>query len=457
MINYHRRYFFLRGAITATALVGTLTRRAAADTGTASTRNLPAPDYDAYCGNYRIGKDHIIGIDRFVLEDSGDTTLLIADYQSGVVRRLFPNSDIEFVIGPGFDTSSPPEMKVRFVRNEEGGFSAISVQPARGAAAIAERLAVRQEYVTFANGDVTLAGTLLLPATSGPHPTIVLLHGSGPLTRYSFGPYPHFFTSLGFAVLIYDKRGTGASNGVRLDASTGDLKPLPHAYYPDDLANDAIAALRFLQGRPEINPRKIGFWGSSEGGMLTTQVAARSPDVAFVINSSGFMGPLWKTLLYQVEAILKARATPDADIRQAIAFNELWMRVARTGTDYQRFLEQRAELRKYRKPWAFWFSNSFTSLEQMRWDWDHILRFDPLPALAKVKCPVLGVFGELDVTTNAADASGEMQRVLSAARNREFRIKVFPNAGHSLAEMPSGARMATGVFDTLRIWLQLRT
>jgi hypothetical protein len=48
----------------------------------------------------------------------------------------------------------------------------------------------------------------------------MLLLGSGPLTRYSFGPCPHFFTSLGFAVLIYDKRGTGASTGVRLDAST---------------------------------------------------------------------------------------------------------------------------------------------------------------------------------------------------------------------------------------------
>ena len=33
------------------------------------------------------------------------------------------------------------------------------------------------------------------------------LHGSGPLTRYSFGPYPHFFMSLGFAVVIYDKPG----------------------------------------------------------------------------------------------------------------------------------------------------------------------------------------------------------------------------------------------------------
>jgi dipeptidyl aminopeptidase/acylaminoacyl peptidase len=83
-----------------------------------------------------------------------------------------------------------------------------------------------------------------------------------------------------------------------LGASTGAQAPLPAAYYPDDLANDALAVFRFLQRRPEINPKEIGFWGSSEGGMLATQVAARNKEVAFAINSSGFMGPFWETLFY---------------------------------------------------------------------------------------------------------------------------------------------------------------
>ena len=78
-----------------------------------------------------------------------------------------------------------------------------------------------EEDVIFENSGVKLAGSLSLPEGEGPHPAIVLLHGSGPLTRYSFGPYPHFFSSLGFAVLIYDKRGTGESTGLRLDAPFG--------------------------------------------------------------------------------------------------------------------------------------------------------------------------------------------------------------------------------------------
>lgn len=97
----------------------------------------------------------------------------------------------------------------------------------------------------------------MVPEGNNPRPVITLLHGSGPLTRYSFGPYPHFFASLGFAVLIYDKRGTGPSTGTRVDASTG--RSMAREYYPEGLSSDALAALHFLQSHPDIDPRQIGF------------------------------------------------------------------------------------------------------------------------------------------------------------------------------------------------------
>jgi uncharacterized protein len=411
---------------------------------------------DTYYGNYRATDGHMIGVDQFI-NDAGDRVALISDYQSGIVRQLFPISDSEFVMGPGFEVQSPVELKVRFVRDGRRKVTGISLQPTGGQESFAERVPLAQQEVVIANGQVRLAGTLMIPATKGPHPAIILLHGSGPLTRYSFGPYPHFFTSLGFAVLIFDKRGTGASTGARLDASTGDLKSLPATYYPDDLVNDALAAFRFLQRSKEINPREVGFWGSSEGGMLSTQVAARDRDVAFAIDSSGFMGPLWQTILYQTGAILRRTGAPAAQVDEAQEFTELWMRVARTGEDYELFLKKREEARRDKKLWLLsWLSDDFTSLEQMRWDWDHILSFSPLPALKAVTCPVLGVYGEMDQLTDASDASSTMREVLAESGNRDFMVKVFPNARHSLGEMPSGDRMAPGVFETLRSWLQKR-
>jgi acetyl esterase/lipase len=65
---------------------------------------------------------------------------------------------------------------------------------------------------------------------------------------------------------------------------------LPGTCYPHDLVNDALAVFHFLQAHTEIDPRQIGLWGSSEGGMLATQLAARNKGVAFAINSSGFVG-----------------------------------------------------------------------------------------------------------------------------------------------------------------------
>lgn len=429
------------------AAVASWAPAASNETGPASAR------YSAYYGNYRIAPNHLIGVDRFI-DDAGDSVVLISDYQSGVVRRLFPISETEFVMGPGFEVQSPAELKVRFITDPKANVTEVSLQPSSGTTSLAKRVPLTEQEVTIANGQVRLTGTLMLPATKGPHPAIILLHGSGPLTRYSFGPYPHFFTSLGFAVLIYDKRGTGASSGTLLDASTGML--MASSYYPNELTSDALAALQFLRRRNDITPGMIGFWGSSEGGMLATQAAARSKHVAFIIDSSGFMGPLWQTLSYQAGAILRSKGASKSYLEKATAFTDMWLRVARSGRGWDEFVRTRDEMRKAGNSWLIQSSGSFTSLDQMRWDWNHILAFSPLPALKEVTCPVLAVYGADDTLTKASVAVENMRAALTQAENKDFTIKVFPNAGHSLAEMPSGSRMAPGVFDTLRSWLLAR-
>lgn len=409
-----------------------------------------------YTGVYDLSDGHLLGIDRFIT-DAGESTLLFCDYRTSVVRPLFQVSQDEFAMGPNFAVRAPVQQTVQFQKDSRGTFTGLTLRPTGGRAMLATRVDAREEDVIFPSGDVSLAGTFTAPPGPGPHPAIILLHGSGPLTRYSFGPYRRFFNSLGFAVLVYDKRGTGASTGTRFDASTGAPKTLSPRYYPDDLVDDALAALQFLQGRKEVDSKRIGFWGSSEGGMVATQVAARSRAVAFAIDSSGFMGPLWQTLLYQAGAILKTNGRSQADVEEVMAFTRLWMDVARTGNGYAVFLGRRQEILDSGKPWLLSYtSRSFTSLEQMRWAWDHILVFSPLPALKNVTCPVLGLFGEADHLTEVAEASRAMRTPLVEGGNRNVTVKIFPNAGHSLMETPSRVGIAPGVFDTLRQWLLAR-
>ena len=231
---------------------------------------------------------------------------------------------------------------------------------------------------------------------------------------------------------------------------------MKNSLYPDELAGDALAAMGVLQKKTDIDPGKIGFWGSSEGGMLATQVAARSRQVAFAINSSGFMEPLWQTFRYQAKAIPRSKGASPTEIDKEAAFVDLWLEVARTGKHWDNFQAAQQQLTDAGHSWIFQSRGPFTSLEQLRWDWDHILTFDPLLALAKVHCPVLGVFGELDPLTPAQRTTENMRRVLTAAGHKDFTFRIFPQAGHSLSVLPEKNRMAPGVFDTLRTWLLAR-
>lgn len=121
-----------------------------------------------------------------------------------------------------------------------------------------------------------------------------------------------------------------------------------------------------------------------------------------------------------------------------MAFTRLWMEVARTGKGYDEFLTRRLAIIAGGRPslWSY-ESTAFTSLEQMRWVWKHILAFSPLPALRRVSAPVLGVWGEADPLTDAPKAASAMREALSKGGNRDVTVEIFPDAGHSLMETPS--------------------
>src|SRR5262245_56982969 len=115
----------------------------------------------------------------------------------------------------------------------------------------------------FENGDVRLAFTLDLPTGHGPFPAVVLGHGSGKTTRDQLIWAARHLTSLGFAVLRFDKRGVGESTGTYVFVGTKDS---PWVF--PQLASDVAAGIRFLRSRPEIDPKRIGLFGTSQAGWI---------------------------------------------------------------------------------------------------------------------------------------------------------------------------------------------
>ena len=258
--------FSFDGRVTNGVITGELNER----TGKCLVRFdwMAKTDRARFVGTYQVGTEHFISV------FSNFFCLIGFDSQSGKLSMLLPRAENIFVCGAGLETF-PVEAKVDFSTNGPGESTGIQWKPNKGTALIGKRVAIPERQVSFKNGETTLAGTLVLPRSKGPHPAVVFIHGSGPAPRAQYRLIADFFALNGIASLIYDKRGCGDS--------TGDW----HTSGFNDLAADALAGLELLRNRPEINNRQIGLWGISQGGWLVGLAASQSTNVAFIINVSG--------------------------------------------------------------------------------------------------------------------------------------------------------------------------
>jgi len=147
--------------------------------------------------------------------------------------------------------------------------------------------------IDFTSDGTTCAAWLTLPAGAGPHPAVVLVHGLGATHDMMLAQYEQHFAAAGIAVLAFDYRHAGASDG----------QPRQRISMRRQQA-DVAAALSFLGQRSDIDPARLALWGTSLGGMNVVRVAAKRPDLAAAViqcpivhgpgaaRSLGITGPL---------------------------------------------------------------------------------------------------------------------------------------------------------------------
>ena len=107
-------------------------------------------------------------------------------------------------------------------------------------------------------------------------------------------------------MLRVDDRGVGGSKG---DASQATS---------EDFAQDVQAGIAYLKTRKEIDPKRIGLVGHSEGGVIAPMVATRSSDVAFIVLMAGTGVPGDVIVEKQVAQLLRAAGTDQAAIDAAV-------------------------------------------------------------------------------------------------------------------------------------------
>lgn len=302
-----------------------------------------------------------------------------------------------------------------------------------------------EEEVSFRNGDATLAGTLVLPKQKGRHPAIVFTHGSGNQTRSEtfYRSRAYLFARHGIAALIYDRRGKGASKGGSVTW--------------DNLADDALAGIRFLKSRVEINPKQIGVGGFSQGGWVSPLAAARSGDAAFVLIGSAAAVTPDEQNDFNAENNLRAKNVAEEKIISVMRLRRRVSRFQQTGQGDKTALEN--EIAAFRN--EAWFRHTLLpeKLEIFDAAITAYLKFDPQTVWEKVKVPVLAVWGEQDSVVPVQKSFQIIENALKKGKNKKYDLKLFPESGHGLSIISAGwdfPRLAPGYPELLIGWT-LRT
>lgn len=281
-------------------------------------------------------------------------------------------------------------------------------------------LPYRREDVTFRNGDVVLSGTLYLPKAKGPFPVLEFTHGSGDRTRDAYAPEADHLARAGIAALVYDKRGAGRSTGGNWVVATFD-----------ELASDAAAGVDYLATRPDIDKRHIGLFGLSQGTWLIGMVADRSPHVGFLVFVSGSGIPVWEQEIYRTTAMMRAEGYTEPELQAAERYQRQKFEVSRTGIGWPTLDSLTKALQKSAK-WFNDYGNEYVSLSSARFWWLAAYHYDPTKTLEHLTVPVLGMFGEKDLSFPIPLVPNRMRSDLRTAHNCDVTLRVFPGAEHQL-------------------------
>ena len=233
--------------------------------------SAPPGDLPKYYGAFRVAPDRVISVFRGW---SYGRTLNYVDYKTGEVGLLWPSSDGKFFAGHGLAISFPVTLNVSFTGDNAGDITSLIWQKNGEPEVVAQRIKFKEERITFKNGAVTLAGTLILPATEGRHPVVIVTPGDYGTNRDQLRMWAHNFASQNVGALIFDARGGGESTG-QVNSSS----------FPE-LANDVLAGVQALKARADVNAKQIGLFGFSNSCFIISLAASRSQDVAFLIMLS---------------------------------------------------------------------------------------------------------------------------------------------------------------------------
>jgi fermentation-respiration switch protein FrsA (DUF1100 family) len=214
----------------------------------------------------------------------------------------------------------------------------------------------------------------------------------------------------------------------------------------EDFTGDVLAEIAALKRRSDIDSKRIGLIGHSEGGLIAPLVASRSGDVAFIVLMAG-TGLPGEEVMYQQGALLtKAMGGDDEALKRQRDTQRRVFDIIKAEPDPQAAAEKiRAALKDAgAKEGAA--TESQVGLGASPW-LRFFLAYDPRPALAKVRCPVLALNGEKDLQVAPRENLDAIAAALRSGGNTRFEVEVFPGLNHLFQTCKTGQVSEYGTIE----------
>ena len=278
-----------------------------------------------------------------------------------------------------------------------------------------------QEEVTFANGDVVLQGTLVLPeGCTRETPALVMVTGSGIQNRdeelFEHKPFAVIADALaraGIATLRYDDRGFNGYDGNINDCTTDDFK------------NDALAGINMLRDRFG----KVGVIGHSEGGTIALMLAAEK-QTDFIISLAGMSISGAETLVWQNRLALVAAGLPEDAV-------DSYCRLIGDAFDAKNSGTPMPDASGYDLPDAL-KQNYLAVLAQLQTPYmSRFVSLDMRPLLGEITCPVMALNGVKDMQVEHELNLGAIRKGLPA--NEKHVIESIDGLNHLFQHCTTGA------------------
>ncbi len=406
-------------------------------------------------GAYRFANGRIVSIVPSSIAGQWRYT----DFNSGKSHKLYPTDALNFQSADDWGSEKPVVFRYRFNLDKNGAAESLVVIQNGRREIIAKKIKFREQTINFKSGDIQLFGKLTLPMNGKtPFKTVVYVHGSDNEGSVDSDWFPHILAANGIAAFVFDKRGTGCSEG-------------KYTQHFGVLSDDVVAALRWLKTRPEVDSNRIGLAGYSQGGWVAPLAALKNSSVKFVLVGYGMAMSVAEEDRLEAPLKLKELGLDKDAIAQFQELNGALHKVAKGNfKDYREF---EAMIAKYKDTKWFavvkgtqtWAGSVLAmGIEQAKVQIPPMFEtffqpfYEPVPTLESLNLPMLWLIAKDDIEAPPEPTIAVLKRLRN--QGKPFATVIFPNTNHGITEFVrrDGRRVTTqyahNYFSTMVKWIK---